>query len=284
MTDETDAKFASSTGQILTGNAHLDRHFLACQPEYEAMLESVGLKSGWHVLDAGCGSGSFLPLMSQLLGASGQIQALDLAPENVALVESQQKQGAYTCPVTVRVGSIVTLPYEDDTFDAVWCGATLMYLTNDELTIALSELRRVLKPGGLLAVKEFSLLLLQWQPLDPLLLARRHQADVDNGNAHIVQVLRNEGLAAWVTQAGFSVIGANSSVIERRQPLSDIETAYLAGIMKFTATGARNNEHVSESDRAAWAPLLDACSPNHILNHPNFYHREGHIILVAENG
>ena len=105
MTNETDAKLASSTGQVLTGSEHLDRHFLACQPEYEAMLKSVGLKAGWHVLDAGCGSGSFLPLMSQLLGASGQIQAIDLAPDNVALVESQQKQGAFACPVTTRIGS-----------------------------------------------------------------------------------------------------------------------------------------------------------------------------------
>jgi ribosomal protein L11 methylase PrmA len=50
-------RHASSTGQALTNTGWLDAHVEANRPEYEAMLRSVAFAPGWHVLDAGCGSG-----------------------------------------------------------------------------------------------------------------------------------------------------------------------------------------------------------------------------------
>ena len=72
---------STSAGLRLGSESHLDRHYYALQKEYEDTLRSVGLKPGWHVLDAGSGNGLFLPLMSQLLGPTGEIHALDLALE-----------------------------------------------------------------------------------------------------------------------------------------------------------------------------------------------------------
>ena len=65
MEDNSDSVLSSSTGHDYSESSYLDNHFVACQPEYEEMLKSVGLKAGWHVLDAGCGSGAYLPLMSE---------------------------------------------------------------------------------------------------------------------------------------------------------------------------------------------------------------------------
>jgi arsenite methyltransferase len=47
------------------------------------MIRSVGIKPGWRVLDAGCGGGSFLPLLAELVGKDGNVSALDPAPENI---------------------------------------------------------------------------------------------------------------------------------------------------------------------------------------------------------
>ncbi len=52
-----DEGYASSTGQLMTDAGWLDAHFETYRPEYEAMLRSVGIRPGWHVLDAGCGGG-----------------------------------------------------------------------------------------------------------------------------------------------------------------------------------------------------------------------------------
>ena len=46
-------------------------HFESARHEYEDSLRYVGIERGWKVLDAGCGDGAFLPLMSELVGAKG---------------------------------------------------------------------------------------------------------------------------------------------------------------------------------------------------------------------
>jgi arsenite methyltransferase len=79
---------ASSTGQALTGADWLDVHFEAERPEYEQMVRSVGIQPGWRVLDAGCGGGSFLPLIAEAVGPVGRIAALDHAPDNSARGEA----------------------------------------------------------------------------------------------------------------------------------------------------------------------------------------------------
>ena len=65
------ASHDSSAGHVFAASEWLDAHFLAMQPEYEEMLRWVGIQQNWHVLDAACGSGSFLPLIIELVGAEG---------------------------------------------------------------------------------------------------------------------------------------------------------------------------------------------------------------------
>jgi ubiquinone/menaquinone biosynthesis C-methylase UbiE len=154
----------TSTGHALAEASYLDSHFLTCQPEYEAMLRSVGIQPGWHVLDAGCGGGSFLPLMAELVGANGKISVLDFAPENVAAVEAQVKSDKFPCMVEARVGSVTALPYEDNIFDAVWNANVSQYFTDQELPTILAEFRRVVRVGGLVAVKEAEATNWQTQP------------------------------------------------------------------------------------------------------------------------
>ena len=85
------------------------------------MIRSVGIKSGWGVLDAGCGGGSFLPLLAELVGSSGHISAYDLAPENIEMVDSLVENRQFPCAIETRIGNLTSLPYEDNRFDAIWC-------------------------------------------------------------------------------------------------------------------------------------------------------------------
>src|SRR3954468_4225631 len=104
---------ASSTGQALTAGAHLDTHFAMARPEYEAQLRAVGIRPGWRVLDAACGSGSFLPWLAELVGPTGTLAALDLAPENAAQVARWVAEWALPRPVEVREGTVLALPFPD---------------------------------------------------------------------------------------------------------------------------------------------------------------------------
>ena len=163
MTDKAQTH-ASSTGQAMTGGAWLDVHFEAFRSEYEAMLRAVGIQPGWHVLDAGCGSGSFLPLLSELVGSSGRIAAFDLAHDNIATVERRVAEWSLPTPIQTQVGSVLALPYADASFDAIWCANTTQYLTDDELGMVLVEFRRMVRPGGLVALKEVDGTVMRFTP------------------------------------------------------------------------------------------------------------------------
>jgi ubiquinone/menaquinone biosynthesis C-methylase UbiE len=134
------------------------------------MFCSVGIQPGWHVLDAGCGSGGFLPLIAGAVGPSDRIAALDLVPDNIAIVERRVTAWGDKPPMEGQVGSFLDLPYADDAFDAVWCANTTQYLSNEVLATALGEFRRVVPSGGIVAIKEFDGMLCSLVPAPPLVM------------------------------------------------------------------------------------------------------------------
>ena len=54
----------------------------------------------------------------------------------------------------------------------MWSANVIQYLDDEELTQAIREFRRVVKPGGLVAVKEVDISVWQYQPQDPKLMWR----------------------------------------------------------------------------------------------------------------
>ncbi len=109
---------ASSTGQAQTGAAWLDTHFESNRTEYEMQVRAVGIQSGWRVLVAGCGSGSFLPWLADLVGPTGYVAALDLAPDNIAVVEARLADWRLGTPVAAQSGSVLSLPYPDASIES----------------------------------------------------------------------------------------------------------------------------------------------------------------------
>ncbi len=91
--DASQVLHPSSKGHALADSDWQDAHFDAKRREYEAMLRSVGLRKGWRVLDAGSGNGSYLPLIAEEVGPTGHITALDIAPENIAVIEQRIPPG-----------------------------------------------------------------------------------------------------------------------------------------------------------------------------------------------
>ena len=278
MTDYDSTR--TSTGHGLSEGSYLDSHFEAMKPEYEAMIRSVGLKSGWSVLDAGCGGGSFLPLLAELVGADGHISAVDLAPENIEQVDSLVENKGFPCSIETRVGNLTSLPYEDNRFDAVWCANITQYLTDDELGEVLAEFCRVVRPGGLVAVKEFDLTANLFSPFDQTMIWRLYDA----ARHHIPPMqggLRTFQLPTWFKQAGLISVGFESFLSERKAPLRPIEREFISTILQVHPQAAASVD-LPEQDMVAWRALADFDSPSHILKHPDFYFREGHIVVVGQ--
>ncbi|MBA2451224.1 MAG: class I SAM-dependent methyltransferase [Chloroflexi bacterium] len=285
MTDPrraTSGAHPSSTGQVLAEVDWLDAHFEACRPEYEAMLRSVGIESGWRVLDAACGSGSFLPLVAELVGPTGEVAALDLAPENVAVVGERLVEWALACSAEARVGSLTALPYPDRHFDAVWCANVLQYFTAEETRHVLAELCRVVRPGGVVAVKDVDVQLVRIAPADPFLVS--HLCDVSirgpAATAQSVGSLRGRELRRWLEQAGLEAVWQRSTLIERWAPLRPVERRFWSEWLTYLA-GLAEARGVLLSDLETWRALRDPTAPDYLLDHPEFYGCEGQVVAVG---
>jgi ubiquinone/menaquinone biosynthesis C-methylase UbiE len=264
----------TSTGHRLSNSAFIDAHYAVCKKSYEAMLRSVGIQSGWHILDAGCGSGSFLPLMAELVGPNGKIAAFDLAPENIARSDTIAQE--LDTSITTQVGNLTDLPYGNNTFDAIWNANVTQYLTDDELKQMLKEFLRVLKPGGLVAIKEFDATMLQYYPLDRFVFWRRSEK-LGHDTRDVYAVL---DLPRWVRDAGFVDVSQKTFLEEIRAPLPGNVHAFLAGALQFFAEEAETL-NLSELDMQHWRRCRDPKAPDNPVNHRDFYYREGWTLVTG---
>ena len=124
--------------------------FVATTPELlevaRRTLESLALAFGQRVLEVGCGTGVFLPLLAAAVGTEGNVVGVDHSPDFVAQARERVAALGIAETVEVREGSAYQLPFPDGSFDAVHCERVLMHL--DDSTAALREMHRVLRPGG----------------------------------------------------------------------------------------------------------------------------------------
>jgi SAM-dependent methyltransferase len=107
-------------------------------------LEFAGLVQGAAVLDVGCGTGSLtLEIAARRIAAS--IDALDYECEFVEAVKTRKG----TASINVRQGDAMALPYESAQFDMALCLLVLHFVP--DAARAISEMVRVVKPGGVVA-------------------------------------------------------------------------------------------------------------------------------------
>lgn len=271
---------ASSTGQPFTAGYWLDAHFEASRPEYEAQLRAVGIQPGWRVLDAACGSGSFLPWLADLVGPSGHLTALDLAPDNVASVERRLTEWVLCCSVRADVGTVLALPYPNDSFDAVWFANTSQYLNDEELMQVLQEFQRVVRPGGLVALKEVDASLLRIHPAPIGLVFQFFQARAHAGYRIAIGTLRAPTLPGELRKAGLDNVWHRTTLIERSAPLNPAARAMWRGAITSWATHAADLELPAES-RDFWVRLRDPDLLEQFFDDPDCNLIDANILTVG---
>jgi arsenite methyltransferase len=281
MTSEFSTSVAStSTGSSLGEANYLDARFEAAQPEYEDMLRWAEIEQSSHLLDAGSGSGAYLPLLCELLGESGSITALDLAPENTLAYQERFSTLQSACKVETKLGSILQVPFGNEVFDAVWCANTSQYLSDEELTTTLSEFKRVTRRGGRVIVKEADVTCLQLAHIEPAMIWR-YLDGASRSNPQIAGVVRAIQLPAWFRNAGLKNIRWKTFLIERSAPLKPVEKFALGDLIEFTARSALNAD-LPEHDLSQWRQFLKDLSEANLLDNADFFIREGAIMVVGE--
>ena len=104
----------------------------------------AAITGSMRVLDAGCGIGGSARYLAHTFGC--QVEAIDLTPQFVTAAARLNALCGLADKITVREGSVTDLPYEDESFDQVWCQNVTMNVADKRRMFA--EILRVLKPGG----------------------------------------------------------------------------------------------------------------------------------------
>jgi len=112
------------------------------------LVDLTPLKPGSTVLDVAAGRGAVLFPASQKIGPSGQLTAVDLAEGMVQRTAAQLASTGITNARLIQMDA-ENLDFPDASFDFVLCGFGLFFFP--QLSQALTEIYRVLKPGGMLA-------------------------------------------------------------------------------------------------------------------------------------
>jgi ubiquinone/menaquinone biosynthesis C-methylase UbiE len=114
------------------------------------ILKKVGIETGFHVLDYGCGPGSYIVPLVKLVGDSGKIYALDIHPLAIEVVQKLTSKKGITNVQTILSDCKTGLP--PNSIDLVLLYDILHDLNN--VSDVLTELHRILKPKGILSLSD----------------------------------------------------------------------------------------------------------------------------------
>jgi SAM-dependent methyltransferase len=194
-----------------------------------------------------------LPAALPFLGDSpaGSLTALDLDATNLALAEERVAQSPLCCPVSFTRSSVTSIPFADATFDAVWCANVSQYLTDDELREALAQFRRVVRRGGIVAVKEADGASAHYDPIDIGLFRRQNLQGLAHGNVQARGVMRAAIMRRWLERAGLRDVWQQVFLEEAWAPLTDLQRRAAGNMLRYLAAAAEQVA-IPEEDRAFW--------------------------------
>jgi ubiquinone/menaquinone biosynthesis C-methylase UbiE len=159
------------------------------------------LRPGLSLLDVGCGPGTITADLAGRL-APGRVCGIDPSADVVAAAEREH------AGIEFATGDVYTMAFDDASWDIVHAHQVLQHLP-DPVT-ALKEMRRVVRPGGIVAARDSDYAAFTWHPADDRLarwLALYHDIARSNGG----EPDAGRYLLSWAKQAGFTRVDASAS-------------------------------------------------------------------------
>ena len=165
------------------------------------------LSPGMRLLDVGCGPGTITAGLARAV-APGEAVGIDVAEDVIQRAREHAAAGP-AASARFEVANVYALPFESASFDAAHAHQVMQHLARP--VEALAEMRRVLRPGGLVAVRDADYATMTAWPKSPAIdrwlqvyhaIAARNGADPDAGRR----------LRSWVLAAGFVDVEVTAAV------------------------------------------------------------------------
>lgn len=153
-----------------------------------AVLDRLDARAGERILDVGCGTGLLLERLGRATPAA-RLTGVDPVPEMLALARRRLAVSA----ADLSEAAAERLPFGDGSFDAVVSASVFHYVRQPEA--ALSEMRRVLRPGGRLVLTDWSGDFLTCRLIGVYLRSRRRALHRIYPDAELRRLLTGAGFA-----------------------------------------------------------------------------------------
>jgi ubiquinone/menaquinone biosynthesis C-methylase UbiE len=226
------------------------------------------LRSGMRLIDCGCGPGSITVDLA-LVVAPGEAIGIDLREEALTHGRTLARDRGIS-NVTFQVANVYELPHPDGSFDAAFACAVVQHLGAP--LEALKEMRRVLKPGGVIGIVDGSAPITFRYPTNPLLdawdrlrvLERAYRTGRPSPALELRALLREAGFAR--TQAfgnmGTETAGTPAGTPEETRSVAQTHLVQLRGMRGKLAVeqGWATQQELEQMAEAltAWGDAPDA--------------------------
>ncbi len=240
------------------------------EPVLRSAIAALQLPPGSHGLDVGCGIGLPALLLAEAVGPAGHVTGIDVSPPFLAHAREIAAKAGLAGRLTFQPGDMYRLPldFEDDALDWVWSADCVGYANPAPMTL-LEELKRIVKPGGCVALLIWSSQMLL--PGHPFLEARLNATATGiapfragiKPSSHYLRAL------GWLREAGFKTAQARAFAGSVHAPLRDEIRDALLDLFQMRWGTAQTE--VSPEDWATYQRLSQPNSPDFILDQPDYY-------------
>jgi ubiquinone/menaquinone biosynthesis C-methylase UbiE len=225
---------------VVTRNLEALYHTRDAARRREVVLEALQLQPGESVLDIGTGPGFLAVEMADAVGPGGKIRGID---QSEPMLEMARKRCASKSWVSFQAGVATDLPAGDATFDVAVSVQVYEYIP--DVAKALSEMYRVIRPGGRAAIVSTDWDAIAWHASDSVRMSRVLSAFAE----HCAYTALPRTLAPQLRQAGFVL--KEQRVIPQFNPMYDPDTySYQsARLISSFVTGRRG---ITREESLAW--------------------------------
>lgn len=216
------------------------------EPWAEKLIRFAQPRPGEHVLDVACGTGIVARRITPLVAPSRMVAGIDFNPNMVRVArQAAEREGLR---IAFREGRAEHLPFGNASFDLVTCQFGLMLF--DEPSLALREIRRILRPGG-------RLVLSVWQAMDRHPFYQQlHEASLRRLGTSVVASVYSLGdssrLLQLLTAGGFQQVQIDPVTITANFPEPEEFLTWELTIDQSSAPAMR------EASAASWQAAVAA--------------------------
>lgn len=249
------------------------------EPEIRSAIDSLSLRPGMRVLDAGCGTGEAIGWLLEQVKTQGVAVGMDLAAAHADAARAN-----ITDRALILQADLQRPPFAPASFDLIWCVNTINHLRNP--VTGLHSLGALLRANGRIAVGQTGFLpdmYFAWDSrLERLVNEAVRQYYRVRYGVQEQELAGVRGLVGLLHASGLKHVRARTFIIERFSPLREVDERYLFEAIFRDTWGARLEPYLAREDYEQLTRLCDPNGPQFALRRSDFHFLQTFTLAVGE--